>query len=210
MQPSQSVRQQLRHAIHRLHHQLNQHPLLSGLVRPGYSLSRYKTVLTAYFHSYQRIETAIETGLADPAFAAAPFRYSERRKLPWLVADLRHFGLDPQAPEHRPIHPPTVSVPAGPGSLIGTLYVIEGATLGGQVIARGLRDNLNLTAATGIRFFNGYGDEAETGRRWREFEQYADSVNDNPDELQRAEDAAIRIFGLINDQLNDYYSRLVR
>ena len=51
--------------------------------------------------------------------------------------------------------------------VLGCLYVIEGATLGGQVITRHLEKNLGITPESGGAFFAGYG--AETGARWKEF-----------------------------------------
>jgi len=50
---------------------------------------------------------------------------------------------------------------------LGCLYVVEGSTLGGQVITRQLLKSLGLTAENGVAFFNGYG--AETGLRWKAF-----------------------------------------
>ena len=47
----------------------------------------------------------------------------------------------------------------------GCLYVIEGATLGGQIIIKNLNFNLGLTAAAGASFCDGYG--AQTGSRWK-------------------------------------------
>jgi heme oxygenase len=51
--------------------------------------------------------------------------------------------------------------------LFGCLYVLEGATLGGQIITRHLHASLGLTPETGAAFFAGYG--ARTGSRWKEF-----------------------------------------
>ena len=40
---------------------------------------------------------------------------------------------------------------------LGCPYVLEGATLGGQVVGRHLRENLNLSPENGAAFFNSYG-----------------------------------------------------
>jgi heme oxygenase len=53
---------------------------------------------------------------------------------------------------------------------------LEGSTLGGQFISRQLRDTLGISAANGARFFNGYADQ--TGPRWKEFGQWAESQAD--------------------------------
>jgi heme oxygenase len=45
--------------------------------------------------------------------------------------------------------------------------VLEGATLGGQIITRHLQTHLGLTPESGTAFFHGYGPE--TGPRWKSF-----------------------------------------
>jgi heme oxygenase len=49
--------------------------------------------------------------------------------------------------------------------LAGCLYVLEGAALGGQVLARELARRWQLTPRTGTAFFFG-GGPVETKRRW--------------------------------------------
>jgi heme oxygenase len=49
---------------------------------------------------------------------------------------------------------------------LGATYVVEGATLSGQVIVKALSADLNLTPGAGLAFFSSY--DAEVGRMWRE------------------------------------------
>lgn len=95
------------------------------------------------------------------------------------------------------------------GALIGTLYAIEGATLGGQVISRHLQTTLGLTASTGARFFNGYGDTLSTQQHWQEFCQFAGSIADRPQLVLSAQLAAVRMFELIESQLDALHVRLI-
>ena len=53
---------------------------------------------------------------------------------------------------------------------LGVLYVLEGATLGGQILRREISARLGLEADNGAAFLDVYG--AATGRRWREFIEY--------------------------------------
>jgi heme oxygenase len=197
----------LQHVTHPIHTRLTGHPLLHGLLRPDYSLEKYKLVLAVNFHIYRAIETAIEAGLAN-ADLTAPFSYTERRKLPWLSEDLRYFAIDPEASLYRPRRPAVLPVPNGPGEVIGLLYVVEGATKGGQVVSRELIANFGMTASSGARFFNAYGDASETARRWREFEEFAGMVRDDPEQMLAAELAAAVAFDLVEKELDDYYTRL--
>jgi heme oxygenase len=55
------------------------------------------------------------------------------------------------------------------GAALGSMYVWEGSTLGGQMICRHLHQLLGVTPLTGARYFSSYGDGV--GRRWQEFRQ---------------------------------------
>ncbi len=55
---------------------------------------------------------------------------------------------------------------------IGALYVMEGSTLGGKVIAKMMLKQLNLTEMKGVTFFTGYGEQ--TMRMWQTFKQTID------------------------------------
>jgi heme oxygenase len=49
----------------------------------------------------------------------------------------------------------------------GCLYVFEGATLGGQIMARSLHERFGFTAQHGTAFYNAYG--RQNGARWQGF-----------------------------------------
>ncbi len=53
-------------------------------------------------------------------------------------------------------------------SAMGALYVLEGSTLGGKIIAKTIAEKLSSTEA--LSFFKGYG--TETGVMWKKFTQY--------------------------------------
>lgn len=48
--------------------------------------------------------------------------------------------------------------------------MIEGSTLGGQIICKHLSQCLNLTPDTGAAFFSGYGQR--TGMQWKAFREF--------------------------------------
>ncbi len=151
----------LRQATHAAHVRLNHHPLLAGLIRPGYRLATYRDVLCRYAHGYAALEGRI---LAWLARHPGVFDYAGRRKLGWLEQDLAWFGDLPLARAPAGAVCPDID---SPGDLLGVLYPLEGATLGGQVIAPHLERHLGLTPQAGARFFAAYG--ADTGGRWRDF-----------------------------------------
>jgi heme oxygenase len=61
--------------------------------------------------------------------------------------------------------------------------VLEGATLGGQIIDRHLRQSLGIEPATGGAFFHGYG--AQVGPMWNRFREVVTDFATS-DERQRA------------------------
>jgi heme oxygenase (biliverdin-IX-beta and delta-forming) len=84
-----------------------------------------------------------------------------RRRRDMLKLDLSWFGVD-ELPE-RPALPPMSDLP----SLLGTMYVMEGSTLGGQFIARQVAEALALEDGRGNAYFRGHGER--TGGMWKEF-----------------------------------------
>lgn len=86
-----------------------------------------------------------------------------RRRTSMLEADLRALGEAPTVvPRCRDLYLPTE-----PAGAFGALYVLEGSSLGGRVIARHLSETLGIGPESGARFFHGYGER--TGEMWRSF-----------------------------------------
>jgi heme oxygenase (biliverdin-IX-beta and delta-forming) len=79
-----------------------------------------------------------------------------------LMLDLTWFGVDASA-EARPALPEMTDT----ASLLGAMYVMEGSTLGGQLIARHVELVLGLTAGEGNAYFRGHNER--TGQLWKEF-----------------------------------------
>jgi heme oxygenase len=116
----------------------------------------------------------IEERLAPFAEPLAGVRYADRRKAPLLVADLHALGVADRGSRL----PEAEVLPAvrSPEEAIGVLYVLEAATLGGEVIARRARVRLGVTAQTGGSFFRAYGPAV--GARWRAFGAAVETLSD--------------------------------
>lgn len=97
---------------------------------------------------------ALATHGADPA---------ARAKTPLLRRDLAALAGSGDVPDFL-APPPAVPTPA---HAFGLAYVLEGATLGGQLLRRQLGPALGLTPEHGLAFFAAYG--ADTGPMWRAF-----------------------------------------
>lgn len=81
---------------------------------------------------------------------------------------------------------------------IGSLYVLEGSTLGGKIVAEMITRRLGITR--GLRFFNGYGKD--TGPMWRTFTEYLnhDFSNEEGEEIL---DSAGNTFAGFNQWLQE-------
>jgi heme oxygenase len=107
------------------------------------------------FESFHRAwEPRIETLIDWSAFLVP------RRRLALLQADLAALGA---APECGP--GPDLSWLVGAPAAWGSLYVLEGSTLGGQIITKALSTQAWRPAA-GVTYFHGRG--RQTGAFWRE------------------------------------------
>ena len=121
----------------------------------------FRRTLERFFGFYRPLEAGL---WAVKGWVERGLDLTERRKTPLLEADLRALGVDkPQDLTICTDLPPHDTVAAA----FGCLYVLEGATLGGQVIGPVLRKRLGVTLDTGGRFFHGYGDR--TGAMWQRF-----------------------------------------
>lgn len=121
----------------------------------------YAALLGRLFGYYQPVEAALARA-GD--FHPAGLDLRARRKCELLAADLSALGHS--SPDELP-RCAWVPAPTSAEEVLGTLYVLEGATLGGKVVRRLVADRLGLTATTGCAFFTGYGDRV--GVMWQEF-----------------------------------------
>src|SRR3954471_19693130 len=134
------------------------------LMRPGLTRADW-TRLVARFHGfYQPWEEAVVRTVGDEGELAA--MVADRRKVAWLERDLADLDVSEQA---RAALPRCSCLPkvGTTEQVLGSMYVLEGATLGGQFIARHVETTLGLTDGRGYSFFCSYG--AATGRMWQAF-----------------------------------------
>ncbi|MCF5054458.1 biliverdin-producing heme oxygenase [Pseudomonas syringae] len=155
----------------------------------------YQRLLQAYYGFYQPMEEALyDSGLIPDGFDQAL-----RVKTPTLLSDLHALGLTASAIHALPrcAHLPSLDTPA---ACLGTLYVLEGATLGGQVLRREMAQRLGINADNGGAFLNVYG--AETGRRWKDFLDYLGSMPLDTLARQQAVEAARSTFSCFEQWLD--------
>lgn len=149
------------------------------------TIRRYGAVL-AGFHAFLRAwEPRIAAALGDDAF------FEPRRKLALVDADLRAVGVATLPDRAIPL-----SFIRDRASAMGSLYVLEGSTLGGQLIARHAERRLGLDHA-GTSFFRSYG--RDVGRRWQAFRATLErcSTPEADDVIVASADATFRCLNLV-------------
>ncbi|MBK8813055.1 MAG: biliverdin-producing heme oxygenase [Acidobacteria bacterium] len=138
-----------------------------NLMRPDFTLDDYRELLKRFFAFYEPFEAKVQESLAENPIE---LDHSERLNTPRLLKDLKNLGYSDDeinAFERAETFPDLDSKE----NIFGSLYVIEGSTLGGQVIGRHLKQHFDLDASNGAAFFLGYGPD--TGKMWR---GYAEAV----------------------------------
>lgn len=133
------------------------------LMRPDLILEQYQAVLQRLYGFYQPLEER----LSACVWSDTTFDPESRQKTPLLVRDLQ--VLDPVL--DWAALPVCGNLPevGGPARGLGCAYVLEGSTLGGQIIARHVELTLGLGPDRGTAFFHSYG--SDVGARWRAFRQ---------------------------------------
>jgi heme oxygenase len=127
------------------------------------SRERYTDLVGRFYGFHGVWEPQAAAIIADPCF------FEGRRKLVLLGRDLKALGMDDEQIASLPLCTDPGPMPTRAEAL-GSMYVVEGSTLGGTLISRQVETCLGLTATTGCAYFRSYG--SEVGRMWQSFRAY--------------------------------------
>lgn len=130
-----------------------------ALTEKTLTLGAYRQVLESFYGFYKPVEDAIAAA-GMPAW----LDLAARSKTAHLEVDLQR--LRPPGASALPFcsSPPPLGKVA---QRLGCLYVLEGATLGGVLVSRHIRETLGVYPESGGRFFHGYG--SSTAVMWNDF-----------------------------------------
>ncbi|MGO0629461.1 biliverdin-producing heme oxygenase [Pseudomonas sp. SAR267] len=122
---------------------------------PSFDSADYRRLLQAYYGFH----FPLEHRLSD-------YQGRERHKAPTLARDLLALGLSEADIGALPL---CQALPAihDEASALGVMYVLEGSTLGGQVLKRAMAERLGIGHDSGAAFLDVYGER--TGSYWRSF-----------------------------------------
>jgi len=151
----------------------------------------YKDLLLKFYRFYRPVEEKLATLDWDKV----GYSFERRRKVPKLEEDLRFLGAgEDLAKLEAWDRIPAINDHADG---LGVLYVLEGATLGGQIINRHLRERLGVEPGAGASFFSGYGPK--TGEMWKEFGQTVQTFAETNGGRERMIDSARAAFDSFRD-----------
>lgn len=131
-----------------------------NLLDPAITREDYAAFVTRTFAFVEPCEAALRAAAGAP-----PGDLDARWKTPLLRDNLSALGIDADAVAARPGAGERPGLERWPAAL-GYLYVIEGSTLGGQVLLRSLVPRLSLTRAETV-FLRSY--DEDVGGMWKAF-----------------------------------------
>lgn len=135
----------------------------------------YASVLKMFYGYFQPLESVIEQHLHSGHLPDL----AERRKATFVLRDLQQIGHATAGLELCRLLP----VVTNTAQAFGAMYVLEGSTLGGKVIAKMLAKN-QVVPAGATQFFSGYGEQ--TGTRWKGFLEVLNQQTDEATVLSAA------------------------
>ncbi len=148
------------------HDRLEHERYTRRLTQDDLRIEEYILVLQKFFGFYAPLEERIG---AVPEWSMVELDFTARRKTPLLIRDLCCLGATDQTFQHMPIcaHLPAIH---SFSAALGCMYVLEGATLGGQLISRHMKATFALHPNNGCAFFNSYGPAL--GPMWKAFSAF--------------------------------------
>lgn len=157
--------------------------------------SRYVNILARFYGFFCVWEPFAESQLRKHA---RDFM-QPRRKTGLLSADLRWFGWnEDDFATAATIAPGRLSLNGQPTTL-GSYYVLEGSTLGGQILSRTLERQLGLHNGEGYSYFRSYG--SGVSEAWAEFGKFLSMQLANDSDVSAAVAGATTTFGVLEEWL---------
>ncbi|MET0292594.1 MAG: biliverdin-producing heme oxygenase [Steroidobacteraceae bacterium] len=155
------------------------------LKRAASSLPEYQRLIARLLGFYEPLEEQLFS--RPDSTVSRSIDLEARRKTPALRADLALLNPDRKVGVSACTYVPTFATDA---ALAGAWYVVEGATLGGKIIADYLSRQLGLGPRTGAAFFDCYGEQRQG--RWDEYCDFLSSISDR--DVDEVANGAVELF----------------
>jgi len=150
-------------------------------IRSGEDYASFLRLMYGYY-------ATVEDRIADFVGNRPPRDFKKRRKADRLLWDINQFSTPGTMDLCQDL--PVVHSYA---SALGAMYVLEGSVLGGKIIARMIKGQLDAQESPGYSFFLGYGED--TGAMWQAFKEDLEQPFDDQEKeevIQAAADTFVR------------------
>lgn len=157
-------------------------PSIKDVNTPG----SYVRLLQLFYGYYYPLEQHIAAHM-DISF---PGGFERRRKASTLLNDIAAISGEPAVTPALCTDIPDITNTA---QALGAMYVLEGSTLGGQVICQILQRNLHVAELPqALSFFNGYGSDTQS--YWDTFVHYLQGYHGTEAQQEQLLEAAAATF----------------
>jgi heme oxygenase len=152
---SPNILKEIKQATSMHHDQIEKNTLTKAIIQNTITQDQYTLLLSKFYGFHKACEPLLS---ADNVWQGYQFNIEQRRKTLLIAKDLKFLGFnEAQIAQLKTCSKiPQLKTAA---QKIGFLYVIEGSTLGGQVLGRQLKQSLGFEANQGASYFNSYGKE---------------------------------------------------
>jgi len=164
------LHEKIKQATAHLHDQLEQKMFVGQIIDGSLTFEQYQTILTVNYATHLATEDFLFSALSDKL--RQKLHIESRIKLPALLRDLEEIN---SAVGGAPNTAPGFIDVNSDASVLGAMYVLEGATLGGSVIAKRLKTNEQLLPYNlNYHYYQVYGDQL--GLKWKQFLEVLNTI----------------------------------
>lgn len=196
-----SVLHRLKNETLALHQQLESVSYAKEIRGHQLGFSQYVDLLLKNEYCYRQVEEQLAS--TYPATPDSPLSLFASNRGNDLRVDLANLEIEQTFVDLPWAY--TGSPPSLP-RLLGTLYVLEGARLGGNVIVKALKKTPQLASIDRFHFFEQ--DGIHVGQRWRLFRNLMSSLVFSPGDEEQVVEAANRLFGSFYQVFKENISKL--
>jgi heme oxygenase len=168
---------------------LSLHRQIESVIKTPGTIAELRGALARFYGFVAPWEEKIAIGIAPLREALG-----NRDKTHLLISDLKNLGMSEVEIRALPLcsHLPSVATLS---AAMGSMYVLEGSTLGGQLLTRHVESTLGLKDLRGYSYYASYG--RDVGVMWRGFKDLLTRLpGESADEVLRS---AQRTFGALCD-----------
>jgi len=148
---------EIRNATKPAHQELDHH--VYPLIQQVRNTDSYIKLLQSFYGYFKPVYGLLNLYLSNNEVTD----FDKRRKPEAILNDIKHFSTEQSEIELCSDVPVISNISQG----LGAFYVLEGSTMGGQIISKKIADNLGLASNEALSFFNGYGDDNK--EMWNKF-----------------------------------------